>query len=98
MPNPGHASYDRGMSSQLKIQHKPKLQGGTLLLALTGWMDGGDVSTGTGRQLMGRREVTQIARIDPDDFYIYNVPGSMEVSALFRPSVKYDAGILTEFE
>ena len=68
----------------LQILADAKLPGSTLLLALTGWMDGGDVSTGTVRQVMGRREVGRIATIDPDDFYIYNFPGSMEISALFR--------------
>jgi proteasome assembly chaperone (PAC2) family protein len=86
------------MPPQLKILHEPKLTNATLLLALTGWMDGGSVSTGTVRQMMGRREVKQIARIEPDDFYIYNFPGSMEISALFRPEVKYDGGVVTRFE
>ena len=45
----------------------PSLDNATLLLALTGWMDGGDVSTGSVRAVMGRREVRQVARIEPDD-------------------------------
>jgi proteasome assembly chaperone (PAC2) family protein len=69
------------------------LPGSTLLLALTGWMDGGRVSTGTVRRLMENRSVVQVASIDPDSFYIFNVPGAMEVAALFRPAVKYVAGL-----
>jgi proteasome assembly chaperone (PAC2) family protein len=76
----------------------PKLENATLLLALTGWMDGGDVSTGSVRAIMGRREVRQVATIEPDDFYIYNFPGSMEIAALFRPRVTYERGVVTEFE
>jgi hypothetical protein len=84
---------------QLKLKPKlPKLENATLLLALTGWMDGGDVSTGSVRAIMGRREVRQVATIEPDDFYIYNFPGSMEIAALFRPHVKYDEGVVTEFD
>jgi len=86
------------MPPQLKILHQPKLANATLLLALTGWMDGGSVSTGSVRHIMGRREVRQIAKIDPDDFYIYNFPGSMEIASLFRPEVKYEDGIVTRFE
>jgi len=82
--------------SQLKLHAEPKLNNATLLLALTGWMDGGDVSTGTVRNAMGRREVTRVATIDPEDFYIYNFPGSMEVAALFRPPVKYEDGVVVE--
>jgi len=83
---------------QLKTFTPPKLKDATLLLALSGWMDGGEVSTGTVKQVMGRREVKRIALIEPDEFYIYNFPGSMEVASLFRPHVKYEDGIVTEFE
>lgn len=83
----------------LTLTKHPKLENATLLLALTGWMDGGDVSTGTVKQLMsGRKNVREIGRIDPDDFYIYNFPGNMEIASLFRPRVKYDTGVVTEFE
>lgn len=70
----------------------------TMLLALTGWMDGGLVSTGTVHRLMDGRKLIEVARIEPDPFYIYNFPGSMEVAALFRPEVKYEDGMVTDFE
>lgn len=85
-------------SSHLRQSAQPRLQNGTLLLALTGWMDGGSVSTGTVKRVMDRRDVERIANIDPDDFYIYNFPGSMEIAELFRPHVKYDDGVVTEFD
>jgi proteasome assembly chaperone (PAC2) family protein len=71
-----------------------------MLLALTGWMDGGEVSTGTVKQLLkGRRGgAREIARIEPDEFYIFNMPGSMEVASVFRPRVKYDDGVVTAFD
>ena len=84
--------------AQLRVLHDVKLSNATLLLALTGWMDGGDVSTGTVKQVMGKREVKRIATIAPDDFYIYNFPGSMEISALFRPHVKYEDGVVEQLE
>jgi len=77
---------------------QPKLKDATMLLALTGWMDGGLVSTGTVRRLMELRDVSEIARIEPDPFYIYNFPGSMEIAALFRPEAKYDDGLITELK
>jgi proteasome assembly chaperone (PAC2) family protein len=80
----------------LEILDRPKLRGGTMLLALTGWMDGGLVSTGTVRRMMDGRRLREIARIDPDPFYIYNFPGSMEVAALFRPNVTYAGGMVDE--
>lgn len=70
----------------------------TLLLALTGWMDGGLVSTGTVRHLMLGRDLKKVAVIEPGGFYIDNFPGSMEISALFRPHVKYAAGLIESFD
>jgi proteasome assembly chaperone (PAC2) family protein len=91
-------SRTKKLPAQLKNLGDVQLTDATLLLALTGWMDGGDVSTGTVKQVMGRREVKRIARIEPDDFYIYNFPGSMEIASLFRPEVKYDSGVVTRIE
>lgn len=80
----------------------PKLQGATLLLALSGWMDGGLVSTGTVRQIMEGRVLTEVARIRPGGpnggYYIENFPGSMEIASVFRPEVKYKGGVITSFE
>jgi proteasome assembly chaperone (PAC2) family protein len=76
----------------------PRLKDATLLLALTGWMDGGDVSTGTVKRLMEGRDAAHVARIEAPGFYIDNFPGSMEVTALFRPHVRYEGGLVEEFE
>ena len=80
------------------LNDPPRLKDATLLLALTGWMDGGDVSTGTVKRLMEGRDVTHVARLEPAGFYIDNFPGSMEVTSLFRPHVRYDGGLVAEFE
>src|SRR3954453_7791545 len=74
------------------------LPGASMLLAFTGWMDGGEVSTGTVRNLLANLSADPIADIDPEPFYIYNFPGSMEVAALFRPEVQYVDGLITELE
>lgn len=82
----------------LQLLEDPRTNDATLLLALTGWMDGGSVSTGTVRHIMEGRELVQFARLASDPFYIYNVPGSMEIAALFRPPVKYKRGVVHELE
>lgn len=84
--------------SLILTEDLPPLPGSTLLVALTGWMDGGAVSTGTVRQIMEGRELLEVAHIDPSGFYIENFPGSMEIAAVFRPEVKYQGGIITSFE
>ncbi len=82
----------------LQIHDSPPLSGGTLVLAFSGWMDGGDVSTGTVRRLIDLLAAKPIAEIDPEPFYIYNFPGSMEMAALFRPHVRIEEGIIDRVE
>ncbi len=90
--------YNAGMfpsdSDPLQIHHRPKLHDGTLVLAFNGWMDGGDVSTGTVERLVDLLDADLIAEIDPERFYIYNFPGSMELSALFRPHIEIEDGLI----
>ncbi len=81
----------------LTILDAPRLADATLLLALTGWMDGGEVSTGTVKQIMEgaprRRRPRRAGRV-----LHRQLPGSMEISALFRPHVTYEDGLVTSFE
>ncbi len=84
--------------SPLRILHSGTLDGSTLVLALNGWMDGGDVSTGTVRRLVDLLGAERVAEIDPEPFYIFNVPGPMEIAALFRPRVKIEEGRVAEVE
>jgi proteasome assembly chaperone (PAC2) family protein len=82
----------------LWVHQCPVLDRATLVLALTGWMDGGDVSTGTVRRLVDLLGARPIAEIDPEPFYLYNFPGSMEVAALFRPHVKIEDGLVASLD
>jgi hypothetical protein len=85
-------------SGILKIHETASLDKATLVLAFTGWMDGGDVSTGTVQHLVHVLHAKPIAEIDPEPFYIYNVPGPMEVAELFRPPVAIEAGLVKQIE
>ncbi len=69
-----------------------------MVLAFSGWMDGGDVSTGTVRRLVDLLGAEPFAEIDPEPFYIYNVPGSMELTALFRPHIEIEDGLIKTIE
>lgn len=82
----------------LNILDCPRLEHGTLVLAFTGWMDGGDVSTGTVNRLVHLLDAPAIASIDPEPFYIFNLPGSMEFTALFRPAVNVENGLIKSFQ
>jgi len=69
-----------------------------MVLAFSGWMDGGDVSTGTVRRLVHLLQAEPFAWIEPDPFYIYNFPGSMEVASLFRPHVEMNEGLMKSID
>jgi proteasome assembly chaperone (PAC2) family protein len=81
-----------GPGNTLRIHHRPVLDRATLVLAFTGWMDGGDVSTGTVRRLVDLLGAKSIAEIDPEPYYLFNFPGPMELAALFRPHLKIEGG------
>jgi hypothetical protein len=87
-----------GRTDILRIYDCPGLNRATLVLAFSGWMDGGDVSTGTVRRLVDLLGARPIAEIDPEPFYIYNFPGSMEISALFRPPIKIEDGLVASLD
>jgi proteasome assembly chaperone (PAC2) family protein len=82
----------------LKILSLPKLNNGRMVVALTGWMDGGNVSTGSVEWLVRTLGAVKVAEIDPEGFFIYNFPGSMEVSALFRPHTTIEEGQILVYE
>lgn len=82
----------------LQLHDPPALRRATMLLAFTGWMDGGDVSTGTVQRLIEQVEAREVGFIDPEDFYIYHMPGSMEIATLFRPHTRVKRGILRKIE
>src|SRR5438445_13713496 len=82
----------------LRLHDCPKLDRATLVLAFSGWMDGGDVSTGTVRRLVDLLGARPVAEIDPEPFYLYSFPGSMELAALFRPHIKIADGLVVSHE
>jgi proteasome assembly chaperone (PAC2) family protein len=83
---------------RLTIHARPKLSDGRMILAFSGWMDGGNVSTGTVEWLGQTLEARKVAEIDPENFCIYSFPGSMEISALFRPRTKIENGMISAFQ
>src|SRR5205085_3684017 len=95
--------YNRGMTEPLdqqllRVRDCPALDDATLVLAFTGWMDGGDVSTGTVRRLVDLLGARPVADIDPDPFYLFHFPGSMEIAALFRPAIRIKDGLIESLE
>jgi hypothetical protein len=81
------------MSDKLRIFDDANFRNPRLLMGFSGWMDGGDVSTGTIKVLADRLYAKRFAEIEPEGFYIYNFPGAMEITALFRPHCRIKKGI-----
>jgi proteasome assembly chaperone (PAC2) family protein len=86
------------VSDVLRIDRIPAVRDAVLVFALSGWMDGGDVSTGTVERLVDLLEATPFAEIDSEPFYLFSFPGSMELTALFRPHVRMENGLVVKHE
>ena len=82
----------------LKVYRNAELTNATLVLAFSGWMDGGNVSTGTVDRLVELFGAEELAMIDSDDYYLFNFPGSMEMSSLFRPHIEIEDGLIQTIE
>jgi len=85
-------------SDKLNIYNRPKLRNPRLLIGFSDWMDGGEVSTGTVKCLIDKLDAQKFAEIEPTGFYIYSFPGSMEITALFRPHTKIKDGIIEFYD
>ena len=82
----------------LRVFHTPSLSNPTLVMGLSGWMDGGNVSTGTIDYLRIKLGALPFASIEPEGFYIMNMPGTMEQATLFRPRIQYAEGLIKEYD
>lgn len=82
----------------LIIHEKPSLQAARMIIGFSGWMNGGDASTGTVEYLRNKLKANKFAEIDPGEFYIFNLPGGMEQIAQFRPYAKIKDGLLIDFQ
>ena len=85
-------------ADKLHIHKEVNLDNGRLLIGLSGWMDGCDISTGTVEYLIDKLGARKAAEIEPEGFYIYNFPGSMEMSALFRPHTQIKEGLIRSYD
>jgi len=86
------------MDEALVWLSRPQLTEPRMLLGFSGWMDGGDVSTGTVEYFVERLEAEPLAEIRGEDFDIYHFPGPMELSALLRPNTRIHEGLVEEYE
>lgn len=84
--------------TEISYFHEPKFKKSTLIMGFSGWMDGGDVSTGSMEYLKLKLGAMPFASLNENGFYILNFPGSMEYASLFRPFVKFEEGVIQSFD
>lgn len=85
-------------SQSLRFQYRPVIDSPCMAVGFSGWMDGGEVSTGSIKYLVKKLGATAFATIEPSEFYIYNIPGSMEASAAVRPYAEIEDGLVQSYE
>lgn len=78
----------------LNLFQQPQLDHPQLILGFTGWMNGSEVSSGTLAYLIEKQNAKPFAEIEPDPFYLYHFPGSMEFSSHFRPEINIKNGLI----
>ena len=83
--------------NQLVIEKKPKIKNARMIVSFSGWMNGGEVSTGTVDYLIKKLKAVKFAEIKSDPFYILSFPGTMEQASEFRPHIRVEEGTLQYF-
>lgn len=84
-------------SKKQQIQTLPIGNEATLLIGFSGWMNGGEVATGTINYLVENFETVECGSIEGENYFLYNIPGDMEISELYRPTIKIKNGIVKSY-
>ena len=72
----------------------PELREPVMVVALDGWVDGGEAATGTANFLRRRLRPRKLAEIPVGRFHVYQVPGQLSL----RPYSRVEQGLLTEYK
>ncbi len=78
----------------LTIKELPKLRRPYLVCGINGWVDGGEVATGTVKYLIRKLRARVFAEMAISPFHIYQVPGQISL----RPQIKIEDGRLKKHQ
>jgi proteasome assembly chaperone (PAC2) family protein len=85
------------MAGRLIIQEKPELVAPYIIVGLKGWLNAGEISTGSIEYLRRKLGADLFAYIEPAGFYIYQIPSSTAEQTM-RPLVKIKEGLVRKLE
>lgn len=88
---------EEGMTGRLIIQDKPELVAPYIMVGLKGWLNAGEVSTGSIDYLRRKLDARPFAYIEPAGFYIYQIPSSTAEQSM-RPQVKIKEGLVKKLD
>ena len=85
------------MAGRLIIQDKPELIAPYILVGLKGWLNAGEISTGSIDYLRLKLSARPFAHIEPTGFYVYQIPSSAAEQTM-RPLVKIKEGLVRKLD
>ncbi len=77
------------MADELELWERPQAEEVYMLVGWRQWADAGSVSSGLPAYLVEQLHASQIGRIRPDGFYLFQIPGTHD---LVRPVVEFQEG------
>ncbi len=85
------------MADCLIVEEQPELLAPYIIVGLSGWLDAGEVSTGSVDYLRRKLDAHKFAYIEPRGFYIYQVPG-YGPEQILRPHARIEEGLVKRVE
>ena len=85
------------MDDYLRLYQTPELANPYILIGYRGWLNADELSTGTIDYLRRRLNARRLASIDPQSFYIWQVPG-YDPAQIMRPHAIVEAGVVKSID
>lgn len=83
------------MSPVVELWERPEVEELYMITGWRQWADAGAISSGLPQYLIKQTDARQIGVIRPDDFYLFQIPGTHE---LVRPVIKFESGFARSLE
>lgn len=83
------------MTNVLELWEKPEVEELYMIAGWRQWADAGSISSGLPQYLIKQTNARQIGVIKPDDFYLFQIPGTHD---LVRPMVRFKDGFPQSLE